>query len=109
MSMLTFWVIAAACLALAAAAGGIAVHLAEQAHWHRLAQTWHDDGYDAGWYQARTFYGTMVPDMVFTRDGTLEPAPPRPEPALAPGEALTASLAGLGGVITAARARLNLR
>lgn len=74
------WVIILGGPALAAAAGGFAVHLAERIHWHRLAQTWFDNGYDEGWRRSRAQVGTMVPDMVFTQHGTLEPDLPGFEP-----------------------------
>lgn len=61
---------------LGAIAGATGMHFNERIHWHRLAQTWYDDGYDAGWHGARQAYGTMVPDMMFTQAGTLEALPP---------------------------------
>lgn len=61
---------------LGAVTGAIGMHFHERIHWHRLAQTWYDDGYDAGWAAAKRQYGTMVPDMVFTQAGTLEAIPP---------------------------------
>jgi hypothetical protein len=71
---------------VSAIAGAVCCHFAERIHWHRLAQTWYDDGRDAGWYAARQYYGTMVPDVVFTSAGTLEAIPPDDREFITPAE-----------------------
>jgi hypothetical protein len=58
-------------LIVSATAGATWCHFAERIHWHRLAQTWYDDGYNQGWHTARQYYGTMVPEVTITRDGQL--------------------------------------
>lgn len=108
MTHLLLWALLIGGPIAAAAAGGYAVHHAERAHWHRLAQTWYDDGRDAGWHAARQHFGSMVPEMVFTQDGTLEPARLEGEPWPAVDQAFEAARATVGREFAAARASLNL-
>ena len=68
------WLIILGGPTVAAVVAGFTVHLTERTHWHRLAQTWYDNGYAEGWARSRAQVGTMVPEMVFTPQGTLEPA-----------------------------------
>lgn len=108
MTHLLLWVLIIVGPIVSAAAGGYAVHHAERVHWHRLAQTWYDDGRDYGWNAARLKFGTMVPDMVFTQDGTLEAVPPDWQPWPAVDQAFEAARASVGREFAAARASLYL-
>lgn len=103
------WLIILGGPALGAAAGGFAVHLAERIHWLRLAQTWFDNGYDQGWRRSRAQVGTMVPEMVFTQQGTLEPAVDGFEPWPEVDAAFGAAMAAVREDFDLARLQISVR